>query len=310
MDGGAPSSSVPVRREFGLPGRGPGRMAGLEWGRANRPYDLVFLHANGFNALTYRRILSPLGDRYRVLAIDQRGHGASSLSTITHGRTDWLDFRDDLLALLEVLDLTDAVLAGHSMGGTTSMMAAAEAPARARGLILFDPVLLPLSAAVEAARPGAAHADLLRGALRRRNAFPSRAAAAQAYRGRGAFATWPPDMLADYVTGGFIDSAAGGVVLACAPEWEASTFASHAHAAAAREALHRIACPAEILLAEKDTTCRIDDEIETLTRTGRITIQTVPGTTHFLPMERPDLATTVLARALELGASGRNRSGG
>jgi len=34
-----------------------------------------------------------------------------------------------------------------------------------------------------------------------------------------------------------------------------------------------------------------------LTATGRITVETVPGTSHFLPMERPDLVVAILRRA-------------
>ena len=34
------------------------------------------------------------------------------------------------------------VLAGHSMGGTSSLLAAGRAPERVKSLVLFDPVLL------------------------------------------------------------------------------------------------------------------------------------------------------------------------
>jgi pimeloyl-ACP methyl ester carboxylesterase len=80
-------------------------LAVLDFGPPERAYDLVFLHANGFNALTYRRVLAPLAADFRILALDQRGHGASSLTTVIEGRTDWGDFRDDLVLLLETLDL-------------------------------------------------------------------------------------------------------------------------------------------------------------------------------------------------------------
>src|SRR5690606_25323887 len=36
-------------------------VAGLEWGDPSRPVDLVFLHANGFNARTMRTLLAPMG---------------------------------------------------------------------------------------------------------------------------------------------------------------------------------------------------------------------------------------------------------
>ncbi len=118
----------------------------------------------------------------------------------------------------------------------------------------------------------------------------------EAYRGRGAFATWPHDMLADYVAGGFHDLPGGGVRLACDPAWEASSYASHDHDA--RGAFGLSVCPIRVLRAETGSTCRIDEEIETLTAGGRITVETLPGTTHFLPMERPGQVTETLAAAL------------
>ena len=41
------------RRQFDLdPARGSGQVAGLEWGPATGRHDILFLHANGFNAMT------------------------------------------------------------------------------------------------------------------------------------------------------------------------------------------------------------------------------------------------------------------
>jgi hypothetical protein len=54
----------------------------------------------------------------------------------------------------------------------------------------------------------------------------------------------------------------------------------------------------EILKAEHDSTCRTEGEEDALTAGGRISIRTIPGTSHFLPMERPELATEALRRAL------------
>ena len=86
--------------EIDLPARG-GAMAALEFGPADRPPDLVFLHANGFNARTYRAILAPLAADLRILALDLRGHGASTPADRIRAAQGWLDFRDDLLALLD-----------------------------------------------------------------------------------------------------------------------------------------------------------------------------------------------------------------
>ncbi len=63
------------------PPAGPGEMAFLDFGPPDRAPDLVFLHANGFNARAYRTILEPLAASLRILAPDQRGHGATTLAT-------------------------------------------------------------------------------------------------------------------------------------------------------------------------------------------------------------------------------------
>ncbi len=252
------------------------------------------MHANGFNALTYRRVLAPLAADFRILALDQRGHGASTLTTVIEGRRDWNDFRDDLIVLLQTLDIRGAVFCGHSMGGATSLTAAALSPGRARRLVLFDPVIM----AHEQLSPAAhgPHGGLIEGARRRRAHFASREDAVQAYLGRGAFRSWPPDMVTDYVEGGFIDVPGGGVRLACAPAWEASTFEAQANDP--WSAFAAIDCPVEILKAELNSTCRTEGREDILAATGRVRIETVAGTTHFLPMERADLATETLRRAL------------
>ncbi|MGH7022879.1 MAG: alpha/beta fold hydrolase [Caulobacteraceae bacterium] len=257
---------------------------------------MIFLHANGFNALTYRRILAPLAERFRVLAVDQRGHGATTLPTVIEGRTSWDDFRDDLLALLDVLDARDVVLAGHSMGGAACLGAAARASERVRRLVLFDPVILSRETLARAREGGLPHSRLIEATRRRRAEFPSRAAALHALRSRGAFASWPDDMLADYVEAGFKDLPGGGVRLACEPAWEASTFTAQANDP--WDDFTRVRSPIEILKAERDSTCQTDAEAARLTAGGRIRIETISGTSHFLPMEQPALASARLERAL------------
>jgi pimeloyl-ACP methyl ester carboxylesterase len=268
----------------------------LDFGPADRPPDLLFLHANGFNALTYRRILAPLADRCRILAIDQRGHGSTTLPTRVDDRTDWDDFRDDLLALLTVLDIRSVVLAGHSMGGACCLGAAARAPERIRRMLLLDPVILPREMIDGVGRGERPHSSLIEGARRRRADFASRAQAFEAYKRRIAFADWPDDMLADYLADGFHDLPNGHVRLACEPAWEASTFLAQANDPWSDFAATR--CPIEILKAEHGSTCRTEGQEGALTASGLITLEIVPGASHFLPMERPELATDRLARAL------------
>ena len=285
-------AEAPRARLIDLEARG-GAMAALDFGDPGRPVDVVFVHANGFNARTYRTILAPLAEDLRILAVDQRGHGRSTLPAETAGRTSWNGLRDDLLALLQTLDLNDVVLAGHSMGGTACVLAQALAADRVRRVVLFDPVVMPAAGPVDPEQ--LSNSPLVQGALRRRSVFPDKAAVVSAYTGRGAFRTWDGAMLADYVADGFREREDGQVELSCAPEWEASNFASHAHDTWG--AFEQAKVPIRILRAEEGSTCREDPKLDALVAAGRIQVETVAGTSHFLPMERPDLVQAALRAA-------------
>jgi pimeloyl-ACP methyl ester carboxylesterase len=279
----------PTKRMIPLASRG-GALATLDFGPRDRPVDIVFSHANGFNGRTYRTILAPLANDLRILALDLRGHGASTLPAVIEGRQGWLEFRDDLLALLAVACEAPVVLAGHSMGGASSLLAAALEPERVRALALFDPVVMP----VEAQASGALEdSPLLTGALKRRATFPSKQAAFEAYLDRGGFKTWTEAQLADYVQAGFRETEDGEVTLTCAPAWEASNFRTHNYDAWA--AFRDSRCPIRVLRAAEGSTFRIEGRENELGDDGRIQVQTIPMTTHFLPMERPELVRNLLA---------------
>jgi len=287
--------SLPVSNRWG-----DGPMSVLDCGDAKRRVDLVFVHANGFNAMTYRTLLAPLSGSLRIWAPDLRGHGATRLPTEAKGRRHWHDHRDDLIALLDALDGPPVVLAGHSMGGTSALLAAAERPERVAGLVLFDPVIwsrltvaafqLPLLDRLASRIP------LVKNALRRRAVFDSREQALAAYSGRGAFKGWPEMMLADYLVDGLVETP-DGFTLACDPAWEASNYAAQSHDP--WRALKRLDRPVRILKAETGSTCHVNASSSSgLTRGPRglphVTVETVPGGTHFFPMLKADIARDAL----------------
>ena len=285
----------PRARQVPLPSRG-GTMAALEFGPTDRPVDIVFSHANGFNARTYRTILGPLATDLRILTLDLRGHGASTLSTVIEGREGWAQFREDLLAVLDAATDGPVVLAGHSMGGTSSLLAAAAEPGRVKALALFDPVIFGMGTAT----PDPENNPLAQGADRRRATFPDKAAALTAYTGRGGFRTWSLEQLADYIEAGFHVTPEGEATLTCAPAWEASNFRTHNYDAFAAFGATR--CPIRILRAEHGSTARLEPIEAELLATGRATIETIPGTSHFLPMERPELVRATLRELARPGS--------
>lgn len=288
----------PMRRTFTLP---DGEMAALDFGDPMRPVDVLFVHANGFNAMTYRQVLQPLSSALRIVAVDLRGHGRTRLPADPAQHRNWNVFADDLLRVIEALNSPQIILAGHSMGATSCILAAGRSRGQVKALTLFEPVLLPRLQVWMSRLPGAQASmlrrfPLARQALARRSLFKDRAEALASYSGRGAFKTWPEASVADYVVDGLRDRDDGAVELACAPAWEAANYT--AQGADPHAALARIRVPVRIFKAERHSTCRVEAG-----RIGRpnVTVEVVPGASHFLPMERADLVRAALLDAAEAG---------
>lgn len=94
-----------------LPTRDGGSVHVVERG-SGRP--LVLLHGVTLQWWVWGAQFNTMADRYRVVAWDMRGHGASTAGT--EGVT--LDaVAHDLATVIDQLDLHDVVAVGHSMGG-------------------------------------------------------------------------------------------------------------------------------------------------------------------------------------------------
>lgn len=93
------------------------------------------------------RFLAPrlIAAGYRVVTLDLRGHGESSV-----GWPDYLtqSVGADILALVESLNAGPALLIGTSMAGGAIAWAAAERPDRVVGLVLINPFVRPLPGSV------------------------------------------------------------------------------------------------------------------------------------------------------------------
>lgn len=104
----------------------------LDWGGDGPP--LVMLHGLTGHAHTWDHTAAALSDRYRVLALDQRGHGDSAWAPPYGGG----QMADDLLAFLDALHLGEVTLMGLSMGGLVAFIFAASHPEQVRDLIVLD----------------------------------------------------------------------------------------------------------------------------------------------------------------------------
>ncbi len=290
-------TTVPVRKSFDF---ADGSISFLEWNGPRGAPVLLFAHANGFNACTYRTLLAPLSDVFRIVAFDMRGHGMTSLPTDPRLIRGWKVYRDDLLRVLGCLSDCDVELAGHSLGASAALMAAARSPAGVKAVVLAEPVLPPLALSLHAlvARLIGREEPMLPRvgpARRRRRLFDSREQAGAGFRGRGAFKTWPDgEVLADYIEGGTLPEG-DGMRLCCAPEWEAANFSVFPFGLSLLAG--NIDSALTILLAEHHSSAATGevDAIRHARPDGHIV--RVGGTTHFLPMERPDVVRAELVAA-------------
>jgi pimeloyl-ACP methyl ester carboxylesterase len=104
----------------------------LDWGGPGIP--LVMLHGFTGHAHTWDRTAAALSHDYRVLALDQRGHGDSDWAP-RYGSEPLVA---DLGHFLDTLNLNSVVLMGLSMGGNAAYLFAGTHPDRVERLIILD----------------------------------------------------------------------------------------------------------------------------------------------------------------------------
>jgi pimeloyl-ACP methyl ester carboxylesterase len=114
------------------------------------PRVFVLTHGLLMDGRMYTGLAPKLAARgHRVVTVDMLGHGASAQP---HDMTEYSmqEFGRDVIALLDHLKVSEAVVGGTSLGANVALEAAVAAPGRVRALVLEMPVLenaLPAAAA-------------------------------------------------------------------------------------------------------------------------------------------------------------------
>jgi len=95
---------------------------------------VVLMHGMFGSLSNLGLVARALMDRYQVIAVDMRNHGESP-----HSMTmDYPCMADDIVELLDDLNIPQAHLLGHSMGGKVGMQVALNQPKRVSKLIVAD----------------------------------------------------------------------------------------------------------------------------------------------------------------------------
>ena len=104
-----------------------------DWGDPGAP-PVVLVHGSGLTAQAYDGLASGLAQRWRVLALDLRGHGLSDRAADYH----WERALGDLEVFVQRLAAGPIRLVGHSIGAQLGAALAARRPDLVAGLVLID----------------------------------------------------------------------------------------------------------------------------------------------------------------------------
>ncbi|MEY2467365.1 MAG: non-heme chloroperoxidase, partial [Actinomycetota bacterium] len=110
----------------------------------------VFLHGVTLSIATWPYQIAALSKEFRVIAVDQRGHGRSQRGEGGYGIAR---MASDAAQILSHLDLRDAIVVGHSMGGMVAQQMCLDFRELARERVAGT-ILLSTAAAVTQGIPG------------------------------------------------------------------------------------------------------------------------------------------------------------
>ncbi|HOB02200.1 alpha/beta fold hydrolase [Casimicrobium huifangae] len=258
---------------------------------------LTFFHANGYPSGVYRQFFAALERHAHV-------HAPSVLDSApdcaAHRR--WPTMLDQALGLTQPRAGSRHVLVGHSMGGYLALQAAARHPEAVAAVVLIDsPIptgwrgkLLSFSQLTGLAyRAGPAPI-----AARRRDQWPSRAAAREFFAGKAFVQRWAPGVLDDFVAHALVTAANGGVTLRVPRDTERDIYAYVVHRPAfhALQRLRRKGIAVHYIAGTQSEETRMAGYAEN-ERLFAPRFHALP-TGHLIPMEAPvDCAALVLKLA-------------
>jgi len=110
------------------------RLHYLDWGGSGTP--ILFLHGGGLTAHTWDCMAVMLRDRFRCIALDQRGHGDSEWSPVIDYRI--ASYVGDIEGVVETVGLDRPILVGQSMGGLNSIAYATRHSNAMRAMVIVD----------------------------------------------------------------------------------------------------------------------------------------------------------------------------
>ncbi|HWI10435.1 MAG TPA: alpha/beta hydrolase [Burkholderiaceae bacterium] len=257
---------------------------------------IVFSHANGFPAGTYRLIFEAWrAAGFEVHAIEKYGHDPRFPVT-----SNWPHLRAQLIDFIEHAAGGPAYLVGHSLGGYLSLMVASRRPDLASGLVMLDSPLLSgwKARAVQVAMATGIGERFSPGHVskRRRQQWDSADAAFEHFAAKPMFARWAPGMLRDYIASG---TEPHGTLhrLSFHRDIETAIYNTLPHHLARVLRAHPLQCPAAFVRGSASEEVR-QFGLRATERLVRGRIRTIEGS-HLFPLERPAQTAAEVLQLIE-----------
>jgi pimeloyl-ACP methyl ester carboxylesterase len=188
--------------------------------------NVLFLHANGYSAQTYLKLLKIFYEQqYNVFALNFCGHNQSENYDQF---SDWYFFRDQILAFIQhiknVYNVLGFHLMGHSLGGASSLLTASINQEDIQSVSCWDPVVLTPILSFLANFIDTPLASM---AEKRRDEFKSLKVIEKSYRLSPAFKDWDKEVFHDYLNSCFYHDTNSDTYKLCLPKHiEAKIFRS------------------------------------------------------------------------------------
>lgn len=266
----------------------------FEWGRPGDGLSILLLHATGFHARCWDKVVAAFPDGTHVVAVDQLGHGRSARPEIA----DWAMIAGATAELVKFLGFPFDIAVGHSMGGHCLVQIAPQLPDSIKKLVLIDPVIME----PDVYRDAPNYNDSYEMVARRRNVWTGPDEMFERFRDRHPYRLWDPAVLRDYCEYGLLPNGEDGFELACPPKTEGSVYATSASVdpypqiAATEQPVTILRAPQ---LAQKDafdfaSSPALPELASCFTRGTDVYLSDL---THFMPMQDPKrIAALILDR--------------
>lgn len=264
------------------------------------PGSIVFSHGNSFPAGTYRQLFDAWREAgYTVHAIEKYGHDPKYPVT-----NHWPRLRDQLIHFAEAHVDEPAFFIGHSLGGFLSVLAAAKRPGLARAVLMLDSPIIGglLTPTIRLAKftGWGARFSPAKVSVRRRQHWPTVAAAHKHFSEKASFARWDPKVLNDYIQSGIEPSQPPlerGYTLSFHRDVETAIYNTIAHDIPGFLRKHPLQCPLAFIGGTQST------EVPQvgMSTTERLTegrVSWIEGT-HLFPFEKPRETAAEVLKWLE-----------